>query len=197
MENRQNKLHEAILSHSDVNRIKNLIVKEQCNPNEFSNASFTLGPNISCLILACTYSNVDVVDILISYGANVNMSNEFEETPLLHAVWNGKSDIVKILIKNNANVNRTDVFGRSPIYFACQKGNTELVNFLIKHHAKLHVVDLAGKTVLSRAVCWGNYNIVKTLLNHNVDIANIDIEEGIEFQQQLIVELLIKEKQVT
>ncbi len=194
MEDQKNKLHYAILSRSGVAVIKNLIEIEKTNPNELSNNDFKLGPNISCLILACNYSNIKVVKTLIKHGACVNLSNEFGETPLLHAVWNCKLDIVSELIGKNANVNEVDVYGRSPLYYACQKGCRNVVQKLLKNNAQINGTDNTGKTILSRAVCWGHYHIVKMLLKHNVKILNIDIEEGVEFQQARIVELLENER---
>ena len=196
METQNNKLHNAILSHLASDVINNIIERDHLNPNELSSESFSLGENITPLILACTYSNIEVVNTLIRYGADVNLVNAFGETPLLHAVWNCKDDIVDVLIENQANVNKIDVYGRSPLYYACQKGNEKIVEILINHNAQVNLIDNAGKSILSRAVCWGNYDIVKKLLNHNVKILDIDIKEGIEFQQKRIVELLEKEKQV-
>ena len=99
--------------------------------------------------------------MLVKHGADLNLANDLEETPLLHAVCSGKLEIVRALVANRAEVDKTDVYGRSPLYFAAQKGHKKIVEILLDAGANPNMQDQRGRTVLSRAVCWGNYDIVR------------------------------------
>ena len=187
---KHNVLHNAILSHCSTLSLETTLRLNKHDPNEFSNHLFQLGSNVSPLILACAYSNIEIVETLVKHGADINLANDLEETPLLHAVCNGKIEIVRALVANRAEVDKTDFYGRSPLYFAAQKGHQIIVEILLNAGANPNMQDQAGRTVLSRAVSWGNYDIVRVLLNGGVNILAIDLLEGVLFQQTKIVNLL-------
>ena len=185
-----NVLHNAILSHCSTLSLETTLRLSKHNPNALSDHQFQLGSNISPLILACAYSSVDIVRVLLDHGADLNLANNLEETPLLHAACSGKLEIVRHLVANRAEVDKPDVYGRSPLYFVAQKGYEKIMKILLNAGANPNMQDHTGRTVLSRAVCWGNYDIVELLLNRGVKILAVDILEGVLFQQTKIVELL-------
>ena len=188
-----NVIHDAILSHCSTLSLETTLRLSRHDPNGFSDHQFQLGSNISPLILACAYSSVDIVRVLLDHGADLNLANNLEETPLLHAACSGKLEIVRFLVANRAEVDKTDVYGRSPLYFAAQKGYKKIVKILLDAGANPNMQDQRCRTILSRAVCWGNYDIVQLLLNRGVKILAVDILEGALFQQTKIVELLESE----
>lgn len=63
------------------------------------------------LIVAAATLQEDVVDILLSIGADPNKLNKSHECALLHAIVNGKGDIVKSLRRFGVNMEETDSDG--------------------------------------------------------------------------------------
>ena len=126
-----NVLHNAILSHCSTLSLETTLRLSKHNPNALSDHQFQLGSNISPLILACAYSSVDIVRVLLDHGADLNLANNLEETPLLHAACSGKLEIVRHLVANRAEVDKPDVYGRSPLYFAAQKGYEKIMKILL------------------------------------------------------------------
>ena len=81
------------------------------------------------LHLATQKGRTEIVELLISAGADVNARTAFfitcEETPLHLAAWDGHKEIAELLIVNGANVNVRDKGsgrlagrGRTPIDLA-------------------------------------------------------------------------------
>ena len=103
------------------------------------------------LMYAVDEGHMEVVKLLISKGADVDMIGEYEGdpgyTPLLVASF-GEIEIVKLLIIKGADVNiQTPIYGLTPLYFA-SLGSIEIVKLLIKAGAN---VDGTAKTLLSKS----------------------------------------------
>ena len=77
----------------------------------------------------------DVVNELITKGANVNALTVNGETPLYIASRSNNIDIVKTLLNNNADVNIATNKGSTPIKAAYNSMYFELVDFLLKNGA--------------------------------------------------------------
>ena len=93
----------------------------------------------------------DIVELLISHGADVNLiSQELTALNLAVAEESGKKNLgtVKILLKNGANPN---IFseGKAPIHLITSNEynlNLDILHELLKYGAKMNVVD-AGKEI--------------------------------------------------
>ena len=77
----------------------------------------------------------DVVNVLITKGANVNALTANGETPLYIASRSNNIDIVKTLLNNNADVNIATNKGSTPIKVAYNNRYYELANFLLENGA--------------------------------------------------------------
>ena len=69
-----------------------------------------------CLIILAALGKLEVLKLLIKYGADVNESTYC--TPLHKAVEYNKEEIVSELLKNGANPNLQDTNGNTPIHEA-------------------------------------------------------------------------------
>lgn len=81
------------------------------------------------LIVDCGGSNVDIVDIieiLIDNGANVDSKNSLGNTPLHHAAKNGNKAAVKSLIARGASTNEKNGAGRTPLVY-CKKQTIKIL----------------------------------------------------------------------
>ena len=65
------------------------------------------------LILASNKGFLDIVQLLLDNGANVNDSNFDQQTALMEASEEGHFEVVKLLVQKGANVNLTDRRGRT------------------------------------------------------------------------------------
>ena len=67
-----------------------------------------------------------IVELLISHGANVNIQKECGWTPLHKACELGRSDVVRALIAAGANVNAAQEDAITCLYSAAHFGHSEV-----------------------------------------------------------------------
>jgi ankyrin repeat protein len=91
------------------------------------------------LIKAVRKNDLRLVQLLLDYGAEVDGTNEYEETPLYTAVCAGYTEIAELLLQANANVNARVTNGGSIIYAACMRNKPETVKLLLSHGADIHL----------------------------------------------------------
>lgn len=59
---------------------------------------------------------VDIVRMLLEYGAWVNTPSDRNTTPLIDAVVVGNVDIINILLEYGGDINMRNITGDSPLY---------------------------------------------------------------------------------
>ena len=89
----------------------------------------------SPLSLAVLRGNVEVAELLISAGANVNTKDNMGELPLYWAVWMGNIALAEYLISAGADVNAKNNDGESPLSLATLWDKVEMKSLLKKHGA--------------------------------------------------------------
>lgn len=100
---------------------------------------------------AAKWGNVDIVEILIRYGAEVdkvsNVSNDGRVTPLLSASANGHLGVCKRLYQAGANAYCKTRQNKSPLFWAYKRGHKHIVDWLLSldydNMVKLQAIDLA------------------------------------------------------
>ena len=127
---------------------------------------------ISLLHAAAEGMEVDVIEVLLSAGATINIQSGWSNTPLISALLYAFNEPVRCtrtlacLLDAGANVNYRDDDGRTPLMYAARIEDwTGVVQMLIEAGANPYAMDNEGCTVLHYA-CMGRCtkNVVKYLL---------------------------------
>ena len=79
--------------------------------------------------------NVDIVNILVLNGDEINEKSDTGITPIELAVQHGETEIVKELLKFGADTNLDTDEGKSLIFIAVEKGYRDIIKELIKAKA--------------------------------------------------------------
>ena len=144
------------------------------------------------LCCACGYGNLEMVNLLLDHGADVNLADINGVTPLRQAVKNGYTEIVKLLLEHKANIN-CSVFGDTLMHIATCRGDgyLEIVKLLVEYGAAINTFDYYRRTPLSNACKYKNLKMVKFLIEHG---ANVHVKHalggGLLKQRNLTLEIV-------
>jgi len=99
----------------------------------------------------------DVVELLLTKGADANRKDEGGRTPLEYVmddtIQNHNNDVslMKLLLSAGADVNIKDQQGRTPLHQAVLNNHKEIVELLLAHDADMNIKDQRGWTPLDYA----------------------------------------------
>ena len=88
-------------------------------------------PGSSPLHFAARAGHTEIVDLLVTNGADVNSRDAEEYTPLHNSTFNGHMELTKLLLANGADINATTYNGDTPLNCA-QNGDHDEVTALIE-----------------------------------------------------------------
>ena len=80
-------------------------------------------------------SDRDVMDFLVSNGANIDVVYADGKSPLILAIENGDRLMAKALVGRGADVNLADAAGRNPLEVATEVGNDAIIRLLLRNGA--------------------------------------------------------------
>ena len=127
--------------------------------------------NRTALHIAVSNGRVNVVEVLIDAGADIEAKDVKGLTPLHYACDAGKLEIVQMLVEAGADVRVADNEGETCLNRAANDGRTETVRYL----ASLREADVIrqgfqNRTALHTAVSSGHVNVVEVLIDAGADI---------------------------
>ena len=110
------------------------------------------------LIWAARSGSVDAIKVLLDSGADVNLpgstGDDWDATPLQHAILERQPAVVRLLLDRGADLNRGGG-SLAPLFLAAGDTDPAIVTLLLAHGADPTVEDEHGATPLSRAVSAG------------------------------------------
>ncbi|KAM7371032.1 hypothetical protein PAMP_010533 [Pampus punctatissimus] len=135
----------------------------------------------TALHLAVQYTAVSAIQILASYGADVNAVDSSGMTPLHMAAGMLHKEIIATLIKQGADINKgVKHSGNTPLHLAALamamksskslEDNIGCVSELLEQGAEPDAMNKAGKTPLQEACSMGNNELVDLLLRYRANI---------------------------
>jgi ankyrin repeat protein len=114
----------------------------------------------TALIWASRSGSIDAISLLLDAGADVNLpgstGDDWDATPLQHAILQRQPAAVRLLLDRGADLNRgAGPGGLTPLLLAAGDTDPAILNLLLAHGADPTVGDQNGTTPLSRAVSAG------------------------------------------
>ena len=116
------------------------------------------------LHIACAHDRSDIVEMLLSYDADVTARSDGGWTPLHNAAEKGSKKIVRILLDAGSEINAMLLTGMTPLHLASQGGHYDVVKCLLERKdIKRAARDSFGSTPFLRAAQNKRKDIVDLL----------------------------------
>lgn len=116
------------------------------------------------LMIAAKAGDTEELERSIDEGVDVDHQNEFGQSALMLASWEGHLGIVEILLNADADPDLQEGFGKSALHEAALGGHHTIVHRLISGGAKIDLMDEEHRTPLHYAAMRGKRRIVEVLL---------------------------------
>jgi ankyrin repeat protein len=104
------------------------------------------------LIVAAGKEHVEIVEILIGSGADVNATGEFDITALSETAIKGNNEIVTMLLEAGAEIDAVNKWGKTALMWAADYGQIDTVKLLLEAGADPSLKNEDGMTALDFAV---------------------------------------------
>lgn len=121
---------------------------------------------------------VDIINLLVSRGADIEARDDESSTPLYCAVLEGSADAVKALRKLGADIDARGWEGTTPLMNLCGQCPRHiyrgLVDLVIELGADVNATDIDGWMPLHYAARVGHVDIVEKLLKHGAAVFAAD-----------------------
>ena len=121
-------------------------------------------------------TKLEIIDLLVKAGANVNARNKYDETVLHKACEYEDVELIMYLLGKEVDVNAVDDQGKTPLlvalygYISDEKERLEIVRKFIEKGANVNVKDTIDKnTPLHLACDKGDIEIVKLLVENKAN----------------------------
>ena len=137
------------------------------------------------LISSLDVDNLNLLQMLVKYGADLEETNEFRETVLHRAVWLGNSMAVECLVRHGANTEAKDNWGYTPLHNAVVRNFPEICKALLARKANVNALtetlknahDYKKKKIPVRTK--QRFSPIQLAILHvNADIAKLLIKKG-------------------
>jgi ankyrin repeat protein len=158
-------IHKAIIK-GDFNRVVALL---KDHPNLLENKN-KLG--YTPLYEAVGHNQLEIAELLLANGADVNARDMYLHSPLIQALWVYNHDkMVRLLLAKGADVNLADKWSMTALCYAAKQGQIEDAKILLANDANVNFSQsiLPGGTPLYFAVIGTHTEMVELLLTNGAD----------------------------
>uniref|UniRef100_A0A4W5QL37 Euchromatic histone-lysine N-methyltransferase 1a n=1 Tax=Hucho hucho TaxID=62062 RepID=A0A4W5QL37_9TELE len=173
----------AKLGHYDV--VQHLLSKASKQVNCQDDGGWTP------ITWAIEYKHRELVLLLLSRGADVNIRDKEENICLHWAALSGSNDIAQILLDARCDLHAVNVHGDSPLHIAARENQLECVTLLLSQGADVNLKNREGETPLDCCIynskVWVSLNTNKKLTDarrsrdsHREKVLSRDISRGYE-----------------
>jgi ankyrin repeat protein len=172
---------------------------------------------ITLLIHSVRSGKIKMVDLLISYGSNVNEVSNDTWSPLLYAVEFGNIELIISLINAGANVFFESRASLTALSFSCQTGNLKCCEYLLSTcncdidsregvgytnlflATKFNKIKLMNYLIIKGADCNARDNCGKPIISWAFDSKRLDVLQELLYCCDIDINIAIftKEKVMT
>ncbi|MDR0321171.1 MAG: ankyrin repeat domain-containing protein [Treponema sp.] len=139
-----------------------------------------------CALVAAAYkNNLEIVDLLIAAGADVNMKDNTIQSAYLISTMEGCGyiELLRKVLKAGADVHSTDSDNGTGLIRASDRGHVEIIKELLKTDIRVNHINRIGWTALLEAIILGggderHTEVVRLLIDAGADV-NLADKDGV------------------
>jgi ankyrin repeat protein len=128
----------------------------------------------------------NIVQLLLEYGAHINMESGLFGSALQGASYGVHEQIAELLLNANADVNAQSGYYGSALQVAAYNGRVQIVKLLLSRGANVNAQGGYYGSAIHAAVCNGHQSVFQLLLENGVKVNVEDIAHEEELLLQLI-----------
>ena len=127
------------------------------------------------LIYAAENRSIEIVELLISLGADINATNDEGYTALMSVLRHDYvSEGTESSITNDGEGNTENEDETNPLIRPSSNERLEIVNLLIANGANVNAVNVNGVTALMRASTYGHLESTEILIANGAEVNRVD-----------------------
>jgi ankyrin repeat protein len=116
-------------------------------------------------------NDVAVIDRLLAAGANPNLRNDYNSTPLAEAAVVGNATVIERLLKAGADPESANADGQSALMVVARTSNVQAAKLLLRAGAQVNAHETwRGQTALMWAAAQSQPQMVRLLIEHGADV---------------------------
>lgn len=159
-------LHDAARA-GDVSLVKQLATGSSIDERD--------GTGETPLLAAALAGQDEIVDLLLTLGADARLANDRGMSPLHAAAFAGDLEAVKRLQAAGADIGAADnKFGVTPLIVAAEENHGDVATYLIEAGADMEITERHGYTALTRAGYHDHGDMIALLLKAGAKCQEID-----------------------
>ena len=178
------KILEAVKNNANIQYLKTLL-ENGADPNEGDEIQFRFP-----ICWAVDHKNLEIVKLLLRFGADVNKQTSTMRTSLMMAIANDTKEIFDLLLEKEPDLSLSNAYERNVIHIAASVRNYYLKK-LLKKQPPIEIVnkrDENGKTPLIRALRYKKVENALELIRYQADL-NVKTKNG-----EQAIDLIIQSK---
>lgn len=129
---------------------------------------------VTPLHLAVAYNGPDVIEALLTRGADISAKADTGQTVIHAACIQGRIEVLRLLLSSGSDVHVRAKSGQTPLHWAAATSSSEIVKALLAAGADVEANDNSRLTPLHEAVSHGQQEVVQTLLEAGANIQAYD-----------------------
>ncbi|CAH0398867.1 unnamed protein product [Chilo suppressalis] len=137
--------------HDHIGKIKCCLKGRQYRLNKYRCGATISSSRNQKLRFAASTNNTELVEKILSSGADPNSSDEFKRSPLHLAACRGYVDVVRTLLRHGANPNIKDTLGNTPLHLAACTNHIPVVIELLDAGTDVSSNDRYGRNPIQLA----------------------------------------------
>lgn len=122
------------------------------------------------LSIATYYNRLEIVELLLEKGANIESTTDTGQTALNTACEQGLKSLAQFLLDKGANIEASDWWGDTPLIAAVKNGYFEIILLLIKYKSNIHKINNDGRGVVDTAAQQNRLDLVEFFINQNASV---------------------------